>query len=212
MASNNTISTGYDKKELIIEYNRARAYAAHVGNLGPLLIRHYGPGELALVRNKASGHFENGYKDQFIVELKEQGMMLLVDSEGRITSEDANDVITLCSAWTVDRPNESAHKLSMCRPKNRNAAMQNIILQAIIDGKRRGKANGKVDLDFTAIGGCELTIEEEWHRRGRVAKKEAVLQSQDDSVRSTIMTRGRAAKGEEEKRKKRERRNVHIIK
>ena len=31
--------------------------------------------------------------------------------------------------------------------------MQNIILQAIIDGKRRAEANGEVDLNFYAIGG-----------------------------------------------------------
>ena len=59
-------------------------------------------------------------------------------------------------------------------------------------------------LNFTATGGCELTMEEEWDRRGREAKKQAVLQSQDDSVRSTIMTRSRAAKIEEERRKKRD--------
>ena len=47
-------------------------------------------------------------------------------------------------------------------------------------------------------------MEEEWDRRGREAKKQAVLQSQDDSVRSTIMTRSRAAKIEEERRKKRD--------
>ena len=45
----------------------------------------------------------------------DDGMMDLVDNKGTITTEDANDVIMLCCAWTVDRPNDSAHKLYVCK-------------------------------------------------------------------------------------------------
>ena len=178
LASNNTTNTAYDKKELMKEYNRARDYAAHVGNLGPSLFRCHGPGDLALVRNFASGRFENGNKHHFIIELKWQGFMTLVDNEGNITRQHCDDVIRLCSAWTVYEPNESAHKLHRCRRKKRNAIMQNIILQAIIDGKRRAEERGKVDLDFLAIGGSDLTMEEEMHKI--MAKTQADNQSQDD--------------------------------
>ena len=76
--------------------------------------------------------------------------------------------------------------------------MQNIILQAIIDGKRRAEANGEVDLNFYAIGGHAAMEQQMQQTRGRCRLQDlprignqAELQSQDDWVRSTILPRGR---------------------
>ena len=181
----------YGKEELIAEYNRARVHAVTVGNEPHR--NHLVEGALALVRNKESGRFENDHKHQFITMLGKN--IGLVDSEGVITTENESDVIMLCSKWIVNEPNDSASKLSMCNPNERNVVMQNIIIQAIIEGKRSAEEDGYEDLDFYEIGAGHASwdpmqvVEAEWVQSTIMATRKWRLQDLP-FIRSQVVSKG----------------------